>query len=326
MAFIEGTGGGSGPSGDVRQYVAQITRAGEYVPGYLRQQLAQAGVIGQTSALGKVIGKIANATGVPQLAQGALWSVMNPRARLTSGNSMEVPWVAGRPWFHGSSHFFDNIDLTKSKPDSLYGPGFYITDDPKIASTYASARNTGEHVGTYTVRRVPGQRLKDTVASKKAEMAQRGDVPGDVRRSGSNVVIEFQEQGYGPNVTRFGFEPDKILDVRAPLEGTDVKRVAKAMLDSDLSAKELETLGSSFNRLVAMGAAKNGLWQEMAGVIGPARTNQILAKAGYDAIAYPGGKVTGGRPHNALAVINSDALKRGGRPNNRFLGAPRPTR
>ena len=65
---------------------------------------------------------------------------------------MEVPWVAGRPWFHGSSRVFEKPDPAKADPLSLYGPGHYVTDDPTIASEY-TGKGGGHLHGVQFVKR-----------------------------------------------------------------------------------------------------------------------------------------------------------------------------
>jgi len=38
--------------------------------------------------------------------------------------------------FHGTSHVFDEVDVDKTDPMNLFGKGFYMTADPKLAGTY----------------------------------------------------------------------------------------------------------------------------------------------------------------------------------------------
>ena len=77
----------------VRAEVQHYTQSGQYVPDALRQQLAASGLVGQTSRVGHALGRAANLTGLPQYAQGAIWSVEHPIARLTSGDTMAVPAI-----------------------------------------------------------------------------------------------------------------------------------------------------------------------------------------------------------------------------------------
>jgi hypothetical protein len=39
--------------------------------------------------------------------------------------------------YHGTKHGFGELDVTKSDPHALYGPGLYFTDNPKVATGYA---------------------------------------------------------------------------------------------------------------------------------------------------------------------------------------------
>lgn len=177
----------------------------------------------------------------------------------------EVPWVAGRPWYHGSSSVFEKPDPALSASSSLYGPGHYITDDPAVASTYAPK-------GT----------------------------------------------GGAPNVTRYAFEPDRVFDIQAPVTQSDTARLLRALAAEPRAAGEVRSLAQQ------PGNALNALWYALENRLGAARANDVLRRAGFDAISYPGGKMTGGRPHNALVVLNQALLKRGGVPNPKYAGVPRP--
>lgn len=42
--------------------------------------------------------------------------------------------------YHGTNLDFDNIDLTKSRPNKDFGHGFYLSDDRRQAEELAAAR------------------------------------------------------------------------------------------------------------------------------------------------------------------------------------------
>ena len=86
---------------------------------------------------------------VVQPVDDAIWSFTHPLDRLTgkgraANPRMEVPWVAGRPWFHGSPKAFKEIDPRQADATGMYGPAHYITDDAKRASEYAMERGVLE--------------------------------------------------------------------------------------------------------------------------------------------------------------------------------------
>jgi hypothetical protein len=61
-----------------------------------------------------------------------------PEGVLRQALTAEVPKA-----YHGTSKAFDTFDSAFNDPDALYGPGFYFTEDPKIASGYAH-KGTGD--------------------------------------------------------------------------------------------------------------------------------------------------------------------------------------
>lgn len=81
-------------------------------------------------------------TGASQLASDAVWSFTHPVDRLTgkgraANQQMAVPWVASKPWFHGSAKAFEKFDPSLAKSEGMYGPAQYLTDSASRASDYA---------------------------------------------------------------------------------------------------------------------------------------------------------------------------------------------
>lgn len=107
------------------------------------------------SPLGRVLGAVVKAA-VVQPASDAYWSVTHPIDRLrgrgrAANPQMEVPWVAGRPWFHGSPRTFMKPEISNADPSGMYGPAHYITESPQRASEYAMERGlqAGANVTRY---------------------------------------------------------------------------------------------------------------------------------------------------------------------------------
>lgn len=44
---------------------------------------------------------------------------------------------AKNPTYHGTGYVFDKPDMSRADPNALYGPGYYTTENPAIASEYA---------------------------------------------------------------------------------------------------------------------------------------------------------------------------------------------
>lgn len=78
-----------------------------------------------------------NATREALLAKGAMPAEV---AALTKAVGAE-----GKPlkMFHGTNKAFDKFDIAKADPGGLVGPGAYFTDNPHIASEYATSWKEG---------------------------------------------------------------------------------------------------------------------------------------------------------------------------------------
>jgi hypothetical protein len=63
--------------------------------------------------------------GMPELS-------MTPAARLA--RSRELGFT-DTPWYHGTTHDLQHVDLSRANPDSYYGEGFYATSNPADAGT-----------------------------------------------------------------------------------------------------------------------------------------------------------------------------------------------
>ncbi len=304
-------------------------------------------------------------TGASKLAGDAYWSATHPRDRVmgrgrAANPVMEVPWVAGRPWYHGSARRFEKPDPERFDRDAMYGPGHYITDDPAVASSYAG-KGEGHLVGNQLVERAKplsrtpewaeffkrnptmpprvlhplqtGHRLSERVARKRAEYDKLGFETSNVRRDPSRrdaVVFDFMAKDYGPNVTKYAFEPDKVFDIRAPVTPAAQSRLVDALMaESKTAGHEFgrsSTLRRTADYMRELGPpnAMNAYWHALEERLGAKRANDIIRRAGYDAIAYPGGAATGNKPHNALVVLNQALLRRGAPPNPKYAGTPRP--
>jgi hypothetical protein len=67
-------------------------------------------------------------------------------------------------FYHGTNAAFDEPDPTKFQNRELYGPGYYLTNDPRVASNYAMEGRATDAISGPNVRPVdvpPGVRLLD---------------------------------------------------------------------------------------------------------------------------------------------------------------------
>lgn len=164
--------------------------------------------------------------------------------------------------YHGTQFPFDKVDLSKADPQAIYGPGFYNTVDPKIASGYADTK-MGPAV-LPAAERSPHVR-KSFMHSKKVFDVDSNLAPDDLKR----IIKVMREKGYP--------------DVAGKLED-DFKVALRPPKDKSVSfsnPKKQDIYNALGDRLYAWTTPN-----------GRDTINGILRKAGYDSIKHVGGKLT----------------------------------
>jgi hypothetical protein len=306
-----------------RLRAAMQARQRRTAPGSLRNYQLPAGTGRSFSNVAGTLGDVVKAA-IIQPADDAWWSVTHPKQRLlgqgrAAGGRMEVPWVAGSRWFHGSSRQFEKFNPALADKGALYGPGHYITDNPKVASSYAAERDTMGNWPTIT-----RDQAEYTAKRLERESGYRTEI---VQGRGDSWVVKYYDDSYGPNVTQYSFAPKRIFNVEKTLSKQDTKRLMRGMLDAakrdpnppeglqwNASAK---LIAKEWTKDLGPGRAANldMVYADLSRRFGKPFANAAIRRAGYDAIRYPGGRQVGGLgDHNAMVVLNPKTLVRGGRP------------
>lgn len=196
-------------------------------------------------------------------------------------------YVASKKWYHGTATEGlspQRIDATGTNPSSLYGPGFYMTDDSfEVPQGYARAR----------ANKWSGTPFED--AGKKSagrEIIYEGRVE-------PKKVLDLEEpapeevQGVFRNLT----EPQgdvRSLDFDPYVAVEDPYNLNKALQKKDATTSEL---------FDALRADMHGLpMDEWEGVMEQVGFN--LNKAGYDAMTHTGGLRTGGKEHQVMILLD----------------------
>jgi hypothetical protein len=264
-------------------------------------------------------------------------------ARQTWGvNRISPGEVMTRPWYHGGPQAWDPalVDPSKGSLDSLRGPGFYVTDNPRVAGAPGGYAEKGVEDLKYTqmIEQQPGERL-DAFRQRVRDYAKNIEA-----RGGANVERKFLKNGYtmggpafrarmtvdesSPFVHSFQVTPRKILRTE---RGTTVpkpqyEQILRALGQQvserphDMAMRgAMEEAGKARLRGNLTGADGERLYYALTDNLSPARTNDFLRSLGFDALHYTGGVRQGGHGmHNALAVLNKDAI----RPNTSFRAVP----
>ncbi|MFA6046748.1 MAG: hypothetical protein WC718_17325, partial [Phycisphaerales bacterium] len=140
---------------------------------------------------------------------------MSPRAYNKRADALEAQAAqleanlakrGSKRYYHGTGSAFDKLEAGKFDPNGLYGPGYYLTDEPRVASSYAEqgAANIG---------------------SPSAPNVRAVDVPDEMRLLDVDNLTQQQAQA--------------VIDTMPPLQQ---RRIYQGMRDSGGSSDFYSTL------------------------------------------------------------------------------------
>lgn len=181
-------------------------------------------------------------------------------------------------YYHGTGRGFDTPDPTTFDENGLFGPGYYLTSDPRVAGSYADVRTPQPVTDIDTLR----QQLK---AYEDEGLEGAAD---DVREEIARLLAE---QRSGPNVRAVDIPRGlRLLDAEAarePSEWADILRGARSE-DGYAAGAHIEY---GHDRPILYDDVADAL---AAGLDRPSQAKQLLndglQAAGYDGISYSGGK------------------------------------
>jgi hypothetical protein len=188
--------------------------------------------------------------------------------------------------FHGSPHIFGEVDVKKTNPGSLVGPGHYVTDNPTIANTYAE--------GATALNAAAGS-------------------PGA-------GALEKIAQNMKPNIRSYQMAPHNTLDTSIPLPKGDFSRIVKALQEAEFVQKagkhgtitpamqQANAVANFTGSVLPDVSPSQQAWSTLASMFGNEKANDLLKKAGFQSITYPGGRVLGGEQHQATNVLDPSIL------------------
>ena len=175
--------------------------------------------------------------------------------------------------YHGTGAEFERPAGAHFNEEGLFGPGYYLTNDARIASNYATTRAP--------VQAQAFDQLQGWLADARA----RGN-PEEIAYRQSQIDNLLAAGEPGANVRALDVPQNlRLLDMEAPITATDIRRIGNAMGDADgryfideLTQRPFGETGEDvYSWLTEWGWPKS-------------RINQVLADAGYDGIQYAGGK------------------------------------
>jgi hypothetical protein len=244
----------------------------------------------------------------------------------------ERPGLVG-PVFHGTCHVFGEFDIEKSGDMNLYGPGFYFTTDPQIASEYASGgERENFHWKSYEHKQAGWAALLERAREKLPEdefaFAQKEAardlaspdpkeyfVPLDLFQ----VLTKVDMTVYVANACASNVWV-AFLDIQNPLNIWDDVWFTNAdmiMIRDDLAADEYAHFMSwhnAFDRALSTAMIARGrhdrrisgvhLYDIILDAAGHDKEEalKLIQAAGFDAIHHEGGLVFDRDPHNVYVV------------------------
>lgn len=178
-----GAAGSAAAGAPARRVAAELARG---LPGVGEAELLGRGAVGAVRGLGSGIrGAFAGNAGRVAAADARMAAEGSTLAPGTFGAlpdaaphvySPEPPPGTQRR-YHGTASEFDAADPARFEENGLYGPGYYTTSDPRVASSYAVNRDTSGPSST----RVSWSGLSDVLSTVAASDGPGKRLPQDTR-------------------------------------------------------------------------------------------------------------------------------------------------
>lgn len=212
-----------------------------------------------------------------------------------------VPEGESRRFYHGTAGAFERPDPGKFDPNGLFGPGYYLTSDPRVASSYADAAQ-----GPTKERLERLQRDRDElvpyIESYRSGPLRRAFGPADADRRLAEVIDEIRAIDRemaelvpsGPNVRAIDVPSGlRLLDPEAVMKPAEVRRIARRLAQATGSRYFADLSQTSNADMGYLSRSYSGMmteWRNTEPGASWARGNQALAAAGYDGLQHTGGK------------------------------------
>jgi GNAT superfamily N-acetyltransferase len=231
---------------------------------------------------------------------------------------------APRVVYHGSNYSgFDTFQKELQDPNSLYGPGFYFTEDASIASSYTEkdarlAEKKGESPGVYPVY-LSIQSPLDAAKPASTYVAQLQKFkakapPANIKRmidsalreesenfslSGLAMWAENTEWAYN-EIEKSGKSADDLLGPHFDY----VLSKARDYLVKQVRAGEMKT-GDDLIQFI-----RRNVFDFPSEEKGDSNIKDVLTRLGFDGIAHVGGNIMGdGHEHQVWIAFNPEQVK-----------------
>jgi flagellum-specific peptidoglycan hydrolase FlgJ len=218
--------------------------------------------------------------------------------------------------YHGTGAEFPKVDPSRLNPEGLYGPGYYLTSDPRVAGGVVqgetqpmtavqqslsdrgllSPENARSQAGSVLQPGYAQAVQNDPTAALQATLnsyLRRKDAGGMSERMAFMVDQEIDRlrtelanapiPSSGPNVRAVDVPQDlNLLDVTAPADQQLLQR-----LDEWLDPRDARTLQERLRPI--RNPTNEDVYRALSDIEGPIYANKDLAEAGFDGISHEGG-------------------------------------
>ena len=226
--------------------------------------------------------------------------------------------------FHGSSYSgFEAFDRRYQDPNSLYGPGFYFTEDPEIAGTYVdkSARlvseNKGESPGVYPVF-LSLQNPIDADVSAKSYVAQLQTFkaktpPPNIKRMIDSALREESENFTVEGLGAWVDNTEWAYNI-AEKEGKNGEELIAPHFDyvvakaRDYMVKQIQSKRWGKGDDI-IGFIKRNVFRVLDASKGDTNVQEVLKMFGFDGIAHTGGGNMGDKAHRVWIAFEPTQIK-----------------
>jgi len=218
----------------------------------------------------------------------------------------------GGKYFHGTPKVFK--DEMKSA-DGLAGPGFYLTNNPEVAGSYASGSTFG-----YGGKKLMGggeealQQAMQTQAQAEKSWLQAVKT-GRATPEEAQQALSAMEQ-LGPNIRPYRVKPHETFNMDRFLDRGDLDLMRNAAADpSKVGALPQDSRDALMGLLNSARPDQNGseLMYGLETALGNRNSmNKFLQDAGFQSISYSGGKRLGAGVvpgHDAVNVLDMSIMQ-----------------
>jgi hypothetical protein len=195
--------------------------------------------------------------------------------------------------YHGTSQTFREFDPVKADPYGLYGPGFYHTENPKVAAGYALEQHP---IGlTPRIERATAEEAQDYFARVWGR-------PGEVVEE-SPGLFALKPYKVSANIRPAHLDIRNPFDIERRMEPDEVRRLlTEAGHPMAQTPKNLEGY-------VKSNLTGEGVYGSLLAHLGSKdAVNAFLQRAGYDGITHAGGKISGGEPHRVWIAFSPEQV------------------